>query len=93
MIFTEWCFFLFFGVVLAVHWSLGSNRWRKLWLLAASYFFYGVWDWRFLFLIFATTLLDFVCGARLTRVRSSTGRRALLLLSLVGNLGSLAFFK
>ena len=39
--------------VFAVHWFLRSNRTRKLWLLAASYFFYAAWDWRFLGLIAA----------------------------------------
>jgi len=37
-------------------------RWQNIWLLAASYLFYGWWDVRFLFLIVISTALDYCCG-------------------------------
>ena len=61
MIFTELVFFVFFAVTAGVHWALRTNRARKIWLLVASYFFYGYWDVRFLGLIFACTVLDYTC--------------------------------
>ena len=90
MIFSELRFFAFFALAFGVHWALRSNTARKRWLLVCSYFFYGLWDWRFLGLIAGSTLLDYVAALRM---RSSPNPRAWLLVSLVGNLGSLALFK
>lgn len=93
MLFTEPLFFVFFPVVLAGAWWLSSDRLRKLWLLAASYLFYAAWDWRFLTLITASTLVDYWVGRALGWVESPRGRRALLVSSLVVNLGLLGVFK
>ena len=93
MIFTEFVFFLFFVVTLGVFWALRNERARKIWLLCASYFFYGYWDWRFLGLIFACTVLDYVVGLTLGRVENPTKRRLLIATSLCMNLGLLGFFK
>src|SRR5260370_15355058 len=41
MLFIEFRFFVFFLVVLGVHWALPSNTWRKAWLLLCSHFFYA----------------------------------------------------
>jgi alginate O-acetyltransferase complex protein AlgI len=60
MLFTEPLFFAFMAVVWSVYWLLPTNRSRKIWLLIASYVFYGAWDWRFLFLIFGSTAVDYV---------------------------------
>jgi alginate O-acetyltransferase complex protein AlgI len=90
VIFSELRFFAFFALAFGVHWALRSNTARKRWLLVCSYFFYGLWDWRFLGLIAGSTLLDYVAALRM---RSSPNPRAWLLVSLVGNLGSLALFK
>ena len=62
MLFVELRFFIFLPIVLLGYWSLRTNRSRKLWLLAASYVFYGAWDWRFLFLIIGSTVLDYFAG-------------------------------
>ena len=91
MLFTELRFVLFFLVVFGVHWALQRNGERKVWLLGASYAFYGAWDWRFLSLILVSTLVDYSVGLRL--VRPGARRRAWLLLSLGANLGLLGFFK
>ena len=64
MLFVELRFLPFFALVLAVHWALRSHVARKWWLLAASYVFYGAWDWRFLGLIIGSTVLDGITGAR-----------------------------
>ncbi|HEX6273804.1 MAG TPA: MBOAT family O-acyltransferase [Polyangiaceae bacterium] len=93
MIFTDFVFFFFFAVTAALYWALRSNRARKLWLLLASYFFYGYWDWRFLGLIFACTVLDYSVGLWLGSVENPRRRRVLIATSLCANLGLLGFFK
>ena len=93
MLFTELRFLVFFLTIFLVHWAMPWHRARKLWLLAASYLFYAAWDWRFLGLILASTLIDYGVGRGLERTSDRTGRRLLLATSLVGNLGILGFFK
>lgn len=93
MIFTEFRFFLFFAVVFGAYWALRSNGWRKGWILACSYAFYGAWDWRFLSLIIGSTLVDYVVGLNLVKPQSAKAKRNWLMVSLVVNLGALAFFK
>ena len=93
MLFTELRFVVFFLAIFAVHWALPWHRARKLWLLAASYSFYAAWDWRFLSLILASTLIDYSVGRLLESASAPKQRRLLLVMSLVGNLGILGFFK
>ncbi|MEM6451097.1 MAG: MBOAT family protein [Cyanobacteria bacterium P01_D01_bin.105] len=93
MIFTEFRFFLFFALVFGVYWALRSNGWRKGWILLCSYAFYGAWDWRFLSLIIGSTLVDYVVGLNLVKTDDRKTRRNWLMLSLLVNLGALAFFK
>ena len=93
MIFTELRFLAFFVAVVATYWALPANRPRKVWLLAASYAFYAAWDWRFLSLIWISTLVDYLVGVGLGRTDAPRARRALLISSLAANLGLLGFFK
>jgi len=92
MIFTTPQFVLFFFLFYVVYRNL-SGRPAKLFLLAASYFFYGSWNAKFLLLIIASTLLDFQVGRLLPLARDPRRRKLLLLASICGNLGILAFFK
>ena len=64
-------------------------------LLVASYVFYGWWDWRFLFLLFISTLTDFVIAAQMAKCGENRPRvkKIWLLVSLTTNLGILGFFK
>src|SRR6185503_431006 len=62
-------------------------------LLLSSYLFYLTWDARFGALLLATGVLDYVVGLGLGRVRRPAVRRMLLIVSLAGDLGALAFFK
>lgn len=93
ILFSEPIFFLFFAIVFSGYWLLRSNTARKQWLFVASYVFYGAWDWRFLFLIFGSTSVDYVVGLLLPRYHKRSIRRTLLITSLVVNLGALGFFK
>ncbi|MEM9091882.1 MAG: MBOAT family O-acyltransferase [Cyanobacteria bacterium P01_F01_bin.53] len=85
-------FFAFLAIVYGLY-SVLNRRWQNGLLLAASYYFYGSWDWRFLSLIWLSTLLDFVLGKRIYASESPRQRQGLLTLSLVVNLGILGFFK
>lgn len=95
MLFNSVEFALFLPIVFGVFWMLErrSFRWGNAWLLLASLFFYGWWDWRFLGLVLFSGLLDFVAALGIARATSRIGRRTWMLMSLVGNLGVLGFFK
>jgi alginate O-acetyltransferase complex protein AlgI len=93
VIFTELRFLVFFLAVFAVHWSLRTNRTRKTFLCAVSLWFYGAWDWRFLGLILASTVVDYGVGRAFEYCATPRLRKALISASLVVNLGFLGFFK
>lgn len=93
MLFTELRFIPFLLLTLAVHWSLSSNRARKVWLLACSYAFYAGWDWRFLGLILLSTGVDSIAGKRIHASEDPGARRRWLTFSLASNLGILGTFK
>jgi D-alanyl-lipoteichoic acid acyltransferase DltB (MBOAT superfamily) len=92
MLFDTPIYILFLTLVVLIYWKLG---WRKqnVFLLAASYFFYGWWDWRFLSLILISTVVDFYCGRYVARFENPVRRKLLLSISVVLNLSFLGFFK
>jgi D-alanyl-lipoteichoic acid acyltransferase DltB (MBOAT superfamily) len=92
MLFNSYIFLIFLGIVVPAYHFL-SRRHRNIFLLGASYIFYGYWDWRFLSLILASTLLDFHVGQAIHRTDEGRRRKILLFLSVAGNLGLLGFFK
>ncbi|MCP3930005.1 MAG: MBOAT family protein [Bacteroidetes bacterium] len=90
MLFNSLIFLAFLLIVLPFAYYLPAKP-KKIFLLSASYFFYGFWDWRFCFLILFSTILDFLIGKRLFIAKKN--RKLLLAISLVGNLGLLFTFK
>ncbi|MCL4148652.1 UNVERIFIED_CONTAM: hypothetical protein GTU68_033949, partial [Idotea baltica] len=66
---------------------------RILLCLIGSYFFYGWWDWRFLFLILFSTILDYIIGHKIYKEKNEKKRKTLLIISLLSNLGLLFYFK
>jgi len=95
MFFNSLDFAVFLPIVFLLYW-FATNRnltVQNFLIVVASYVFYGWWDWRFLSLILFSTLLDFAVGARLSKEENATKRKALLWLSILGNLGFLGFFK
>ncbi len=86
-------FALFFVVVLGVSWRLNDRpRAWKLFMLAASYVFYGAWDWRFLGLIIGASLVNTLVATAM-EPRAGAARRAWLVVGLAANLGTLGYFK
>jgi D-alanyl-lipoteichoic acid acyltransferase DltB (MBOAT superfamily) len=92
MVFNSLHFLAFFVLVYAVYRAL-PHRGQNVFLLAASYYFYGVWDWRFLSLLWGSTIIDYTCARAIARTEDPGRRRAWLILSLAFNLGMLGFFK
>ena len=92
MNFNSFKFFAFFIVVYFLYLSLKQKQQNRL-LLIASYFFYGCWDWRFLGLIFISTVTDFFCGLKIDQYQEKQKRRQYLILSILVNLSILGFFK
>src|SRR5439155_16588442 len=73
MNYTSGIFWALFALVYARYWRL-SHRGQNLLLLVASYVFYGFWDYRFLFLILISTVIDFIGGLGVAGVQLSRGR-------------------
>lgn len=92
MTFNSLQYAMFLPAVLALYWCL-PRRGQNLLLLAASYTFYGAFDWRFLGLLLFTTTTDYTVGRLLGRTDGEGRRRLLFTASLVANLGVLGFFK
>jgi D-alanyl-lipoteichoic acid acyltransferase DltB (MBOAT superfamily) len=71
MLFNSIEFAIFLPVTFAVYWLLGRRvRWQNLFVVAASYLFYGWWDWRFLVLIAITTLCSYASGIAIGRAKA-----------------------
>ena len=97
MLFNSLEFLLFLPLVFSLYWLMNRRihlRWQNLFLLLASYVFYGWWDARFLLLIVFSTLVDFFVGQRIDANRANRNcAKRWLLLSLSINLGLLGYFK
>ena len=95
MLFNSIPFAIFLPVVFLIYWSLQKSplRFQNIFIIMASYFFYGWWDWRFLSLIIISSATDYFAGLLIHRSSTERGRKGFLLLSLAVNLGILAFFK
>jgi alginate O-acetyltransferase complex protein AlgI len=93
MLFNSIDFFIFLPLVFCIYWSIRNLRAQNLFVVLASYFFYGWWDWRFLLLIFLSTAVDYSVGLRLLSTQSPRKRKSLLRLSILVNLGALGVFK
>ena len=92
MLFNSLQFFGFLALVLSLYYQLGHRAQNRM-LLLASYLFYAAWDWRFLGLVWLSTLVDYFVAQGLDEAEHSGTRKALLGLSLSVNLGILGFFK
>jgi D-alanyl-lipoteichoic acid acyltransferase DltB (MBOAT superfamily) len=92
MLFNTPEYFVFLIIVLLLYYSL-TRRFQNYMLLVASYIFYGFWDYRFLSLMFASTIVDYAAARLLENTRSSGRRQFLLLISIALNLSFLGFFK
>lgn len=94
MTFNSWEFcFLFLAVFISYYLLSSKYKSQNLMLLVASYIFYGAWDWKFLFLLIASTVVDYCVALKITKTDSERQRRFYLITSCIYNLGTLCFFK
>lgn len=95
MLFNSIDFAIFLPIVFILYWFATNKnlKLQNLLIVAASYLFYGWWDWRFLSLIFFSTIVDYSVGLGLLKQENQTKRKILLWTSILVNLGFLGFFK
>ncbi|MEY2407525.1 MAG: hypothetical protein QOF48_195 [Verrucomicrobiota bacterium] len=94
MLFNSGAFLQFFAAFLLLYWlARDSLRCRNRLIVAASYFFYGWWNWKFLGLLFFSSSFDFAVGIGLERLSVPSHRKLLLASSVTMNLLILGFFK
>jgi len=95
MLFNSIEFAIFLPIVFLLYWYVFQRnlKLQNLFILAASYLFYGWWDWRFLSLVVFSSFVDFFVGLALKNEEKQSKRKLFLLISIVINLGLLGFFK
>ena len=92
MLFNSWAFAAFFCTTFAIYLLLDHRR-QNLLLLAASYVFYGLWNWKFLSLIAFATAFDFTVSHAIHATAAPRRRKLLAAASVVVHVGILGFFK
>ena len=93
MIFSSKAFLIFLPIVLLLY-HIQTNRTRKYaFLLAASWLFYMWWSVWYIWVIWFCTIIDYYAGRMIEATSKERDRRRWLMLSVVGNLGLLFFFK
>ncbi len=95
MLFNSFEFAIFLPIVFLLYWLVTARNLiaQNVLLLAASFVFYGFWDYRFLLLLCFSTVLDFVSGLQMHAASNEKKRRVWFWLSIALNLGFLGFFK
>jgi alginate O-acetyltransferase complex protein AlgI len=95
MLFNSIDFAIFLPIVFILYWfaTNKSLRLQNALLLIASYYFYACWDWRFLFLLMFSTLLDYYTGLKMSEAETQKNKKFWFWLSITVNLGFLGVFK
>lgn len=95
MLFNSIDFAIFLPIVFILYWFVAERniKLQNLIVVIASYVFYGMWDWRFLSLIFFSSFVDYLVGIGLSNKLNKRIRKLLLLISIFINLGFLGVFK
>lgn len=95
MLFNSLNFAMFLPIVFIFYWFVMNKnlKLQNILLLASSYFFYACWDWRFLFLLIFSTLLDYYTGIKMSEAKNQHIKKFWFWLSISINLGFLGVFK
>jgi len=96
MLFNSIEFLLFLPVIFVLYWFIFNKnvRIQNVLIVMASYVFYGWWDWRFLLLIFLSTIVDYFVGQKIySHLNNKAKRKSWLYVSVAFNLILLGFFK
>ena len=94
MLFPTATFAIFFMLVLPLSWLLmpRGERWRPF-IILASYVFYSAWDWRFVFLLAASTVWNQLFAQAIHRRSDRRTRKLLVAAAVAGNVALLGYFK
>ncbi len=95
MLFNSLNFAIFLPIIFILYWFLNNKslKFQNILLLISSYFFYACWDWRFLFLLIFSTLLDYYTGIKMSDAKDQNSKKFWFWLSISVNLGFLGVFK
>ena len=95
MLFNSLDFAIFLPIVFILYWFVANKslKTQNVLLLISSYFFYACWDWRFLFLLVFSTVLDYYTGIKMSDASNQKVKRFWFWLSISVNLGFLGVFK
>ena len=102
MLFNSFEYLIFLPIVFLIYWFVFDYALSKckhqlllqnLFIVVASYIFYGWWDWRFLILIAITTILSFLSGIGIERAPTQRGKKAVMIANIIVNLGILGVYK
>ena len=95
MLFNSLNFLIFLPIVFCLYWFVTNKslKLQNILLLSSSYFFYACWDWRFMFLLLFSTLLDYFTGLKMQNANHQNGKKIWFWLSIIVNLGFLGVFK
>jgi alginate O-acetyltransferase complex protein AlgI len=95
MLFNSLSFAIFLPIVFFLYWFVADKKIKhqNILLLIASYYFYACWDWRFLFLLLFSTILDYVTGIQMSQAKTLKMKKFWFWLSISINLGFLGAFK
>ncbi|SVE03525.1 uncharacterized protein METZ01_LOCUS456379, partial [marine metagenome] len=95
MLFNSIEYLLFLPTVFMLYWFVFNRdlKLQNLLILICSYIFYGWWDWRFLSLIFLSTVVDYFVGLKIYSSQDNKIRKTYLWVSILFNIGLLGFFK
>ncbi len=92
MLFNSIDFLIFFPIVIAVYYIIPA-RFRYIWVLLASYYFYMQWNPEYILLLFTSTIVTYAGGLIVEKVSNVRIRRIALVAAILINLGILGFFK
>lgn len=102
MLFNSFEYLIFLPIVFLLYWFVFDYALSKckhqlllqnLFIVVASYIFYGWWDWRFLILIAITTILSFLSGIGIEKAPTQRGKKAVMIANIIVNLGILGVYK
>ena len=95
MLFNSLNFAVFLPIVFILYWFVTNKnlKLQNILLLVSSYFFYACWDWRFMFLLIFSTVLDYYTGIKMAESKNEGVKKFWFWLSISINLGFLGVFK
>jgi len=95
MLFTSIEFAAFLTTVFLIYWLVLNRNLQiqNIFLLTAGYFFYGYWDWRFLLLLIAMSLINYAIGLQINRFQNLGVKKFWFISGLIMDIGVLSVFK